>query len=233
MPTSKFLSLLSLPFSLLFLLGTHAQVLNPPTNITTGFNSTNVTTGFVNFPNGPKQVSWLYIQDDELVAYDGDVIFGTVAEFNQALINVTYTSDGGEPRGVSKRRSYPPSRDSIVARSDSVFPFSSGLWPNGQVFYRYFDDDTENQLFSAVEAAKNTWHDAVPCLTFTKVSNDNDPNGSNGIVTIRANNPSAGFCFASQIGFGKNSLWMGLDPGCGFPEVLHEWGMSRDIFTCI
>lgn len=169
-------------------------------------------------------MSWLYIPGD-LVAYDGDVIFGTVAEFNRALINVTYTSEPGEPRGVSKRRSYPPPRDSIVARSDSVFPFSSGLWPNAQIFYRYFDDDSENQLSSAVEAAKDAWKDAVPCLTFSKVTNDNDPNGSNGIVTIRANDPGAGFCFASQIGFAPNSLWMGLDPGCGFPEVLHEWGM--------
>ena len=78
-----------------------------------------------------------------------------------------------------------------------------------------------------MDDAIKAWTDAVPCITFSKVANDNDPNGSNGIVTIRANNPNAGKCFASQIGFGTNSLWMGLDTGggCGVPEVTHEWGM--------
>ena len=215
MPNSKFLPFLSL--SLLFLVGTHGQVQNPPTN---------VTTGFVNFPNGPKQVTWFYTQGD-LVVYDGDVIFGTVTEFNKALINITYTSEPGQPPIIPKRRSYPPSLESIVARSDSVFPLSSGLWPGGEVFYRYFDSDTENELSTYVDGAISAWTDAVPCITFSKVANDNDPNGSNGIVTIMANNPNAGVCLASQIGFGTNSLWMALDTGggCGVPEVTHEWGM--------
>ena len=217
MPKSKLLPFLSL--SLLFLVGIHAQVQTPPTN---------VTTGFVNFLSGPKQVTWSYTQGD-LVIYDGDVIFGTVAEFERALINITYTSELGHAPTIPKRRSYPASLDTIVARSDSVHPLSSNLWPGGEIFYRYFDLDTENELSTYVDGAISAWTDAVPCISFAKVANDNDPNGSNGIVTIRANNPNVGSCSAS-IGFGTNSLWMHLDTGgitppCGVPELLHEWGM--------
>lgn len=216
MPTSKFLSFLSLSLSLLFPLGTHAQFQSTPDNL---------TTGFVNFPDGPKQVTWFYNQNN-LVSYEGDIIFGTVAEFNDALINITYTSGPDEPPVVTKRRSYPPSLDRIDARSNSLFPGSSNLWPGGQVFYRYFDDETETRLSSIVETAKNVWKDAIPCLTFSKVTNDNDKDGSNGIITIMANAKATGMCQASQIGFGKNSLWMLLDdPGCGIREVTHEWGM--------
>ena len=217
MPTSKFFSFLSLSLSLLFLLGTHAQVQTPPTN---------VTTGFVNFPNGPKQVTWYYIQN-ELVVYDGDVIFGTVAEFDRALINITYTSEPGEPPRIGKRRSYPPTLDSIVARSDSVKPSSSSLCPKGQVFYRYFDSNSESELSSYVDSAISAWTAAVPCISFLKVANDDDPNGFNGIVTIRTNVPNVGACFASQIGCGTNSQWMSLDTGggCGHDQVTHEWGM--------
>ena len=216
MPISKLLPFLSRSFPFLFLLGTHAQVQTPETNL---------TTGYVNFPNGPKQVTWFYTQGD-LVAYDGDVIFGTTAEFNRALINVTYTSEPGQPPVITKRRSYPPSLNSIVARSDSISPTSSGLWQGGQIFYRYVDSDTENEFSADVDSAIKAWKDAVPCITFSKVANDNDPNGSNGIVTIRANYPNLGKCMASQIGFGTNSLWMSLDTvGCGVPEITHEWGM--------
>lgn len=210
MATSKLLRLL--PFSLFFTLATHAQTQTPPTN---------VTTGFVRFPNATSQVSWFYTEGG-LVAYDGDVIFGTVAEFNRAVVNVTLTPS------PEYRRSYSPplSLDSIVERSDSIFPLSSGIWPGGQVYYRYLDDTTESELSIYVDGAIKAWTDAVPCLSFEKVANDNDPNGSNGIVTIQANNPNAGYCLASQIGYGANSLWMSLDTGggCGVPEVTHEWG---------
>ncbi|KAK3175844.1 hypothetical protein OEA41_007166 [Lepraria neglecta] len=213
MAASKFLPLLSL--SLIFVLGVRAQVQTPPTNI---------TTGFVRFANATRQVSWFYTQGG-LVAYDGDVVFGTVAEFERALINVTYTS---EPERLStKRRSYPPSLDSIVKRANSIFPGSSGLWPGGQVFYRYFDSDTESKLKVYVEGALKAWANEVPCISFVKLSNNNDPNGSNGIVTIKAHNPNVFYCSASQNYDSTKSLWMELDTGggCGIPEVTHEWGM--------
>src|SRR5579859_978511 len=53
-----------------------------------------LTSGFIQHPTyGVIPVSWFYV--DGLVVYDGDVIFGTIAEFNKVLINVTYTSTGG------------------------------------------------------------------------------------------------------------------------------------------
>jgi hypothetical protein len=215
MITSKLFSTL-LVFTFLLILGADAQIQVAPTNL---------TTGFVNFPNGPRQVTWFYTPAG-LVAYDGDTIFGTVAEFNKAFINITYTSGGTGNTTVIYRRSYPPPVKRTVKRSDSRLPGSAYLWPGGTVYYRYFDDNTESQLSQYVDGAITSWTNAVPCINFVQLPNDNDSAGSNGIVTIMANNPNAGYCLASQIGYGTNSLWMLLDTGggCGIPEVTHEWG---------
>jgi hypothetical protein len=197
----------------LFLLGVHAQIQTPPTN---------VTTGFVRFSNAIRQVSWFYTQNGQ-VAYDGDVIFGTVAEFNRALLNITYTSEPNRP--PPQRRSYPPSLNAIAKRSDSVWPSSSGLWPGGIIYYRYWDANTESELSTYVNGAITAWAGAVPCISFVQLPNDNDPLGSNGILTIQAHNPNVGYCLAS-IGYGINSRWLQLDTGggCGVPEVTHEFG---------
>ena len=205
-----------LSFSLLFVFGVHAQLQTLPTNI---------STGFVRFNNVTDQVTYFYTQGG-LVAYDGDIIFGTVAEFNQALINITYTSDPNRP--PSKRSSDPPPPDSIVKRANSIFPGTTGIWPGGIVYYRYFDSAAESALSAYVDGGIKAWTDGVPCLKFVKLPNDNDSNGSNGIVTIKAHNPNVGYCLASSIGYKSGrSLWMELDTGggCGIPEVTHEWGM--------
>jgi hypothetical protein len=148
-----------------------------------------------------------------------------VAEFNEALINITYTS-GGKDNTTNFRRSYPPPIKRTAKRSDSQWPGSSYLWPGGKVYYRYFDDNTESQLSQYINGAIASWTNAVPCISFVQLPNDNDPAGSNGIVTIVAHNPNVGYCLASQIGYGTNSLWMSLDTGggCGIPEVTHEFG---------
>lgn len=211
----------------LLYLGSTAHILTPPTNI---------TTGFVHFPNATTQVSWFYTQSG-LVAYDGDVIFGTQEEFNRALVNITFTN---QPNNTNhqlndtqiisrnlRRRSYPPSTESVHRRANSIWPSSSGIWPGGNIYYRYWDAATENELSVYVNGAIDAWKDAVPCLNFQKLANDADPSGSNGVVTIQSHNPNAGYCLASQVGYnGANSLWMVLDTGgaCGIPEVIHEWG---------
>lgn len=197
------------------ILGARAQIQVAPTN---------VTTGFVRFPNDTSQVTWFYTPTG-LVAYDGDTIFGTIAEFNEALINVTYTTAKPDNSTVY-RRSYPPPVKRATKRSDSRWPGSAYLWPGGNVYYRYFDDNTESQLSQYIDGAITSWTNAVPCISFTKLPNDNDPAGSSGIVTIVAHNPNVGYCLASQIGYGTNSLWMSLDTGggCGVPEATHEWG---------
>lgn len=215
MLTAKVLSTLLL-VAVLLILGAQAQVQVAPTNL---------TTGFVRFPNGTQQVTWFYTPTG-LVAYDGDTIFGTTAEFNAALVNITYTTAKTDNSTVIYRRSYPPPVKAVAKRSDSRWPGSANLWPNGKVYYRYLDDNAESLLSQYVDGAIASWTNAVPCISFTKLPNDSDPAGANGIVTIVAHDPNVGYCLASQIGYGTNSLWMSLDTGggCGIPEVTHEWG---------
>src|SRR5579859_4146935 len=106
-------------FALLLVLGS-CQIFNFPTHI-----------GFINHPiRGVIQISWSYTGD--LVAYDADIIYGTIAEFNQVLINITYpsTNSSSPPppapstcqRTRRRRRGHLPH----VKRSNSVFPGSFG-----------------------------------------------------------------------------------------------------------
>jgi hypothetical protein len=200
-------------FSFLLFLGAYAQIQTPPSN---------VFSGFVRFINGTRQISWFYAQNG-LVAYDGDVIFGTVAEFNHALVNITYSSPNVT---VTRHRRDISPHNTITKRSDSIWPGSAGIWPGGKVQYRYFDANTESQLSQYVDGAIAAWKAAVPCLQFVQLPNDNNPAGSSGIVTVQAHSPNVGYCLASSIGYTTNSLWMQLDTGggCGIPEVTHEFG---------
>ncbi|KAI9763051.1 MAG: hypothetical protein M1840_000942 [Geoglossum simile] len=197
---------------------THAwgQVITPPNN---------VTSGFIQHPTfGVIQTSWFYTGN--LVAYDGDVVFGTIEEFSRVIINITYTTPNSTdqiptPQPLHRqRRSYPPTLDS---RSNSIFPGSSGIWPGGVIRYRYFDGPTESTFASEVNAAIAEWTSNVPCLHFVKEANGNDPAGAPGIVTITGRS-GIDYCLAS-IGASSASLWMVLAPGgCGRAEILHEWG---------
>jgi Astacin (Peptidase family M12A) len=197
---------------------THAwgQIITPPNN---------VTSGFIRHPTrGVIQTSWFYTGN--LVAYDGDAVFGTTAEFSRAIVNITYTSPNSTapaptPQPLHReRRSYPPTLDS---RSNSIFPGSSGIWPGGVIRYRYFDGPTESTFASDVNAAIAEWTSNVPCLKFVKEANSNDPNGTPGIVTIMGQS-GINYCLAS-VGASTSSSWMVLAPGgCGRAEILHEWG---------
>jgi hypothetical protein len=191
--------------------------------------STNITAGFVNFPNTTRQVSWSYAND--LVIYDGDIIFGTVAEFNDALVNVTHTPDGNDNPPSDSNDSPPsdsndnPPSEVGVKRSYSVF---GGVWPGGVVKYRYYDDYTEGQLSKYVKGAIEGWSAAVPCLQFVKLPNN--AFGSDGIVTIMTNEPPQprqGYCASTQFYTPGSPMWMVLDRGgeCDIPDVLHAFGM--------
>ncbi len=203
------LSLLSLTLSVL------AQVKTPPTNI---------TTGFVRFDDIIRQVTWYYTPSG-LVVYDGDVIFGTIAEFNSALVNITYSSELGYNNTTHERRSYPPNLSSISGRSDSVFPGSPRLWPNGLVKYRYINSGAETALQDVLKSALDIWAHGA-CIGLQQQPTNGDPKGAPGIVTIQGN--TGGYCTAS-IGYSAiTSLWMSLDTNgaCGTPEVLHAMGKS-------
>ena len=219
---------------LLFAICANAQIQTPPSNVSTGFvrlrNSDGGVSAFSSAPTA-QQVSWFYT-DNGLVVYDGDIVFGTIAEFEAALVNVTYNSDSNTTATtngtVERRHVEDRSRRGLVDRSNSLFPGSSGLWPDGNIKYRYFDDESESQLAQYVDPAIKAWEDAVPCLKFSRLPNSNDTSGSEGIVNIVANNPSQNACFAS-LGYGPYPLWMSLDTGgaCGRAENIHEWGRQR------
>jgi hypothetical protein len=211
----------------LFALYANAQIQTIPSNVSTGF-VTLPQRGIQAFDFAPptKQVSFFYTTTG-LVAYDGDIIFGTIEEFNRALINVTYNSlsnkTASSKRAIEGRHPHYRTPVAITERSNSIFPDSSGIWPDKKIIYHYLDDETERQLDQFVQPAIDAWTAAVPCLRFEKLPNSNE--ALSGVVNIVANNPNAGACFAS-IGYGPYSLWMSLDTGggCGVAEIIHEWG---------
>ena len=194
----------------LVLHGTQAQFDTPPTNL---------TTGFVRFPHATRQISWIY-SPNGVVVYDGDIVFGTIAEFNDALVNITHSpndstlSSGNDipSRGLSKR-------------AYSAFPGSSSFWPSGIIYWRYLDSVVESIASADVNFAISTWTAAVPCIRFVQLPNDNKPGGANGIVTIVTLPKGAGYCSA-PLGYTPTAMWLEVDPsGCGGSTMLHEFGM--------
>ena len=212
-----------------------AQILDPPGNVSSGYVE----------PSGPQalslgesdnsqQISWFFTPNGFAVV-DGDIIYGRIEDFNRAVVNITYNSESDlntagatasattNATAPARRRNIIPPAHHAVKRANSVFPGSSGLWPDGNILYRYADQETENSLSLYTDAAANIWQEAVPCLNFTKVPNG--VGGSDPIVTIYANIPNQGYCLAS-LGYSPFGTFMSLDTGgaCGVPELIHEWG---------
>ena len=204
-----------------------AQILDPPGNVSSGYVA----------PSGPQalslgesdnaqQTSWFFTPNGFAVM-DGDIIYGRIEDFNRAVINITYNSEsdlntaGANATAPARRRSIISPAYHGVKRANSVFPGSSGLWPDGNILYRYADQETENSLSFYTEAAANIWQEVVPCLNFTKMPNG--VGGSDPIVTIYANIPNQGYCLAS-LGYSPFGTFMSLDTTCGVPELIHEWG---------
>jgi len=190
--------------------GTQAQFDTPPTNL---------TTGFVRLPHATREVSWFY-SPNGIVIYDGDIIFGTISEFNDALVNIThYPNDSSIPR----RRDIPT--QGLAKRSYSEWP-NGRLWPGGIIYYRYFDSNVEAVASADVNFAISTWTAAVPCLRFVPLPNDNKPGGANGIVTIIAHSTNLGYCAAALGYTPSTAMWLEADhSGCGGSTMLHEFGM--------
>ena len=211
----------------LFLALASAQIRTPPANVSSGFvRPTGPRALALGGPEPASLTSWFYTPNG-LVVVDGDIIYGTVDDFNRAVINTTYNSENDlnvpANLGAPTRRDTSPQADAVAKRSNSLFPNSAGLWPSGKISFRYADDQTEQDLSSFVEAATDIWAKAVPCLSFTKVPNG--IGGSDPIVTISANVPNQGYCLAS-LGYSPFGTFMQLDTGggCGIPELVHEWG---------
>ena len=202
-----------------------SQILNPPTNVSTGFVRLEGPQALSISPQPlpAEQITWFYTPNG-LVAVDGDIIYGTAEDFNRNVLNLTYNSASG--LNAAEGNDTTPARRSLrplAPRSNSVFPNSDGVWPNGNVKYRYIDDATEEELGVYVEGAIAAWKAAVPCISFTKL-----PNGfgqSDGTTTINANRPNGGYCLAS-LGYSPFGTFMSLDTGgaCGVPEMIHEIG---------
>jgi hypothetical protein len=191
--------------ALLSVLG-YCQIQTPPTN---------VTSGFVRHPIlGETQITWYYSGD--YVVYDGDVVYGTIADFTRDLINVTYTNNNENNTSVY-RREFSPQK-----RSNSIFQGTSGIWPAGQINYRYADSTTESLFSTFVQQAIAEWEGNVPCLKWNQKPTGSDTAGGVSTTTIQYA-PGQGYCAAS-IGFSSGGDAMLLDNGCGRAEILHEWG---------
>ena len=202
----KFLRVLLSLF--LVVCGTQAEFDTPPTN---------VTTGFVHFPNATREVSWVY-SSNGLVIYDGDIIFGTIAEFNHAVVNITHPPNNSS---LSRRHDIPS--QGLAKRSYSEPLGSPRLSPGGIVYYRYFDSSVESTASAAVNFAISTWTAAVPCIRFVRLPNDPSPGGANGIVTIA--DLRLGFC-GTSFGYTPTAMWLTVEPsGCGNSKMLHLFGM--------
>jgi len=204
----KFLwSLLSL---FLVLRGTQAEFDTPPTNL---------TSGFVRLPNATREVSWFY-SPNGLVIYDGDIVFGTTAEFNDAIVNITHSPNDSS---IPRRHDIPS--QGLAKRAYSEWPFSPRLWPSCIIYYRYFDSNVESVASAEVNFAISTWTTAVPSIRFVRLPNDNNPGGLSGIVTIIAHSGRLGYCAAS-LGYTPTPMWLEVDPsGCGGSAMLHLFGM--------
>jgi len=193
----------------LVLRGAQAHFGTPPTN---------VTTGFVRFPNATRQISWIY-SSNGLVIYDGDIIFGTIDEFNDALVNITHSPGDSS---LSRRHNIPS--DGLTTRAYSVFPDS--IWPGGIISYRYNDSIVEAAVSAEVNFAISTWTAAVPCIRFVRLPNDNKP--ANGILRIWAHSTDLGYCAASVGYTPATDRHLEVDPsGCSDITMLHEFGMGN------
>ena len=187
------------------------QIHRPPVNITSGFIADPIC-------GGGTQTSWWCSQN--YVIHQGDIIVGTVDEFNDLfLINVTYstTHDLISPPQLQVQSQ---TKDK---RSNSVLPRSRLLWPNGVIPYRFASDKVEANFSTRVNEAIQEWTSNVPCLTFLKRPNGNDDATAPGILTIHMV-PDQWLC-AADVGFLPSGSRMLLDyKGCGRAEILHELG---------
>jgi len=192
--------------------GTQAEFDTPPTN---------VTTGFVRLANATREISWFYLSNG-LVVYDGDIIFGTTAEFNDALVNITHSPN--DP-SLSRRHDIPS--QGLAKRAYSEWPPPNvRLWPGGIVFYRYFDSSVEFAVSAAVDSAISIWKNAVPCIHFVRLPNNPSPGGASGIVTIA--NLGLGYCATAPFYMPSTAMWLTVEPtGCPSPgpTMLHMFGI--------
>jgi len=180
----------------LVLLGTQAHFDTLPANL---------MNGFVHFPNGIRQVSWIY-SSNGLVVYDGDIIFSTIAQFNAMLMNITYSSDGSS---LSRRHDIASQGLATRSYSEPLAP-NGHLWPGGTIFYCYFDSSIKAVISTEVNFAISTWTAAMPCIRFVRLPNDNTPGGANGIVMIQFDAP---MCLHQQNLGELSSMWQ----GCAVP----------------
>lgn len=159
-----------------------------------------------------------YEISDGLAIVDGDVIYGTQAEFESKIVkdykvlNISdYPTNPEQPQARSNSVRF-------GKRSNSLFENESGLWPSGKVRFKFATPDAKKQLGSDVTTAINRWKAKASCLSFTeeKISDK----WSWDVVTIEV---ASGICRTSQAGRGGDMRMM-LDPACGAAAVTHEFG---------
>jgi len=189
----------------LLLLSFLVHLSSAQSNITTPtlFNaSIPVTTVYINDTKGLRAVS--YFVSSGLALIDGDVVYGTTAEF----FNVTVQT------GLNRRELLNEARKQ--RRANSIFANSGHLWPGGVVKYKYDTPATEAKLQQRIKDAIARWTSVVPCLSFVQQPSSTVP--SSDVVTVIDGDG----CYATVVGDVPGvSKWMSP---CGVNEATHEWG---------
>jgi hypothetical protein len=156
-------------------------------------------------PRLERTVAWF--QAGNLAIVDGDVIFGTVADLENAIVSP----------GVKKRA------HSILA-TDSI------KWPGGVFTYKWESQELKNQKGANWDKAVKMWTDRVPSLTFIEASLPNsDHSDPGGPVLLVGGKDVCRGCSFSMIGRAPSKESNEISLGdCECPSAYaHEIGHSK------
>jgi hypothetical protein len=162
-----------------------------------------VTTVLINDTKGLRSVA--YYVSSGLAIIDGDVVYGTTAEFNNVIVHTGIAQRDELLREARKQR-----------RANSIFANSGQLWPGGVIKYKYDTPATETKLQQRIKEAIARWTSVVPCISFVQQPSSTTP--SSDVVTVIDGDG----CYATVAGDVPGvSKWMSP---CGVNEATHEWG---------
>ncbi|KAI9854370.1 MAG: hypothetical protein M1813_001273 [Trichoglossum hirsutum] len=162
-----------------------------------------VTTVLINDTKGLRSVA--YYVSSGLAIIDGDVVYGTTAEFNNVIVHTGIAQRDELLQEARKQR-----------RANSIFANSGQLWPGGVIKYKYDTPATETKLQQRIKEAIARWTSVVPCISFVQQPSSTTP--SSDVVTVIDGDG----CYATVAGDVPGvSKWMSP---CGVNEATHEWG---------
>ena len=159
---------------------------------------------------GTRQVTY-YTTDAGKVVIDGDIIYGTLEEFQHAEAAV---GTAQAVRSLSYKRTLP--------------------WPNATILYRFHSAEDEKIAKPIVETAIARWTKAAPYLQFKPTTNGNQT--MRGTIKISA--IGNGGCRSTVGYYANGEMGMFLQAGgCGPDQAVHEFGhalgMCLEALPCL